>query len=438
MNKKRIVSISKNFLITGLVVLCIFQVSALWFGDAGIFELLRGAFVGRTTESTMDDALEKLTTPFRIILNTSNDRYNVIYSDIADSPQRIVGNNAIYAAFSGGTARVQSYNPMLPARIIYEYAVPMPAEVFDKRFRHTISNRINVVDAIYFVVDSSEITIVFADRIAEITLHYSFRNNTMYNELMATVSGTGSLYYVRENGVFIPQWGGGWHMFNTVSVASSFPGQTLASVGRYVTPFFDRPSAVTSQMTSGMFIDEEITLYMYSADRVIVRYYIAARVLEYSNHNFIPNETLQSFTQSFAAALNVINRDETLQNEFFLADYTRNAYGFTFYFDAVVNNFPVTISNDLARTTDMRNFIEVTVSNNRVLYRRYAVEFLVLEQTMQATIRFDGFERNMLNYTGQTVNRENQNNLRFGYMVTDEQYMVLHWSIGFFDTRASR
>jgi len=441
MKKRRTIGIAKNFLIIGLVVLCIFQVSSLWFGDDGISELFGGIFANRTDEITVDDALNKLTTPFRIISSTTDEqRYRVIYNGIPNSPEKLAGHNAITAALTANSAPHSSaYNPNLAVTIIYEYAVPIPAGVFDQRFGHTISNRISAIDAIYFVTENAQVTVVFADRTAEIMLHYSINNYAAYSALIAVAnSPTGSFYHARIDGAFVPQWLTAWHTFNTVLVTRNFT-QNLPSVGTHVRPFFDRPNAMLMQMSIDVFLEPEnlITQYRFSADQVVVRYYPTIHVLEYANHSTtIPNEILNSFTHSFALALNVVNRDPMLQNEVFFAGYTRSATGFTFYFDAAVNNFPVTFHSDLVRATGMKHFIEVTISSNRVLYRRYAFTFQTQDNIASATIDFNHLISILLMY-GQTITIEDKRSLRFGYMaILPQSDMILHWHVGAVDVGA--
>jgi len=438
MEKKRIVSIAKNILISILFVLSIFQVNRLWLGSDGFIELIGGMFSNRSIEGTDNDALIKLTTPFRIITAGNEGRYHIIYNNINASPQRTAADNAITFVLKNGSSSSLPYDPLLEALIIYEYAVPIPANVFDQRFNHIISNRINAVDAIYFVVDYNEITIIFADRTSGRMLEYWLNDKNIYESIIAAAVTTDVVfYYERAYGTFIPRWFGSWYLFNMVAIDLNFPAPTLGTVERAILPFFDRPSAVIARIADDLFLDSDVRHYVFSGDsseRVIVRYFYMPRVLEYSNYSFIPSETLHSFIQSFALALNVINRDHTLQNEIFLSHYTTHDAGFTFYFNAAINNFPVAISSELARISGMENFIEVTVTQNHIRYRRYAAVFRVDEAESSADTGFDEFmQRHMMFTGGQVVNENNNHNLWFGYMATNESYMILHWSTDLFD-----
>jgi hypothetical protein len=438
MNKKKLVRVVKNLLITGLVALCIFQTSVLWFGEAdfglGFPRFLSGLTAGGTAETSDSDALYILTSPYRIISGRAG-RYSVTYH-VSSAPEKPAADRAIEAALKYGGLNTD-YIDLSPAIIIYEYAVSIPSHVFAARFNAGfLSGNINAIDAIYFLADNSVIHICFADKTAALTVIYTLHDPVLADALHDTaVSAARAFYYERRGGVFIPRWDGSWHTFNIASADLNFPSPpsalpSSALIERQVSSFFDRPSVVVSRMVD-MFSQHYHMFSSDSSESVVVRYH-STGVLEYSNFSFISNQTLQCFVSSFALALEVIARDETLSNTVYLSGYTQNTLGYTFYFDAIVNNFPVSISRDISNTLGMSSFMEITVANNYINYKRYAVSYNQQPETENATICFDRFTQILLSMIGQTINTNNERNLRFGYMAAGEGEMLLHWSIGWF------
>jgi hypothetical protein len=176
---------------------------------------------------------------------------------------------------------------------------------------------------------------------------------------------------------------------------------------------------------------------MFTGDDSIVRYHYANLVLEYENFGFIPNDTLQCLPSSFALALNVLSRDETLTNEVYLSGYTKQTLGYTFYLDTAVNDYPIMFGRELNRAvTGMENYIVITVAKNHIHYSRFAVTFTLTDATEKATMDHNRFTTvHLPSFAGFHVTAENERTLRLGYIANlghDNRLspeMRLHWSI---------
>jgi hypothetical protein len=431
--RKKLYTIAKDALIAALVVLCIFQTSSLWFGGTDFNTVFPRLFGGSAPEPGHDYALNVLTAPYRVF-SGRNGRYTVTYNYVAASPETDIGNQVIRAALNYGIfVGAYTYEP-IEAIIIYEYAAPIPSSVFDRLFDprlHRLSANITFIDGIYFTADGDSLYVYFADRAKQLMYAYTLHDGELAANIRNAGTEAGSFYFGRTGGVLVPKWHDTWHTFSIVAAEPHFPAPasllpSSTSVEEKVMSFFDRPSGVVSR-TLG-------TYHMFASDSsesVVVRYH-APHILEYSNFSFISNQTLLCFVSSFALALDVINRDQTLDNEIFLAAYRQNPLGYTFYFDAAVNNFPVSMSRELSNVLGMNHFIEITVDNDFINYKRYAVTYRRTEANGQATIDFVRFSEYLHSFTGQSVGQSNENHLRFGYMATGDDSMVLHWSIGWF------
>ena len=431
MQKTKLIRYTKNIAILCLVFLCAFQTNALWFEGSAPPNIFGGLFAARGADATTDEAVDMLTAPFRIITAAKGGVYNINYFGAATFAQRQAGENAITSALRS-TRELAEYMQPDNTIMIFEYAVPIPSEVFALRFNHGFS--IDYINAVYFTAPQHEnqvAAVIFANRKTGEMLTYLLDDDDIINEILLNVDIPNQLHYERRGDTFIPRWDGLFHLYSTAVAVYNIDTITASAIQNAMLPFFDRPSAVRSRRLMSVFGDVElpvVRVYADYAERREIDFFTGQRIIKYTNINFLAGETLHSFIDSFALALNVINRDPLINNDIFLSNFTQRTYGpyegFTFYFDVITGNFPVTINLEDAALT---NYIQVTVSRNRLEYMRYAVSFEVSTSISNAVNDFNFFNENKIELAGQPVDFYKPREFSFGYIADGSGEMKLGW-----------
>ncbi|MFI3230831.1 MAG: hypothetical protein R3Y29_04685 [bacterium] len=161
-----------------------------------------------------------------------------------------------------------------------------------------------------------------------------------------------------------------YFLLNTISAKNplEIAGSILLTESeKYVDMFFEVPATKTTSSIND--------IYTYSDENVVVKYYTNG-ILEYVNYKTQPSNN----KKPYEIAVEFLNRDTKIQNEFYLVDYNINQENnsYSFYFDYKLNGFPITLEQNLKQDLNMSSIIEIEVKNGVVSrYRRLIYDFYI-------------------------------------------------------------
>jgi hypothetical protein len=158
-------------------------------------------------------------------------------------------------------------------------------------------------------------------------------------------------------------------------------------------------------------------------------------VLEYSNYRTGNGES--GLLRSFSTALSFIEADAFIKDEYYLAgfdDDKQDDSEFTFYFDYVVNNFPLELPSEYQRKemqsgeASIGNAIEVVVREGSVVnYKKIVYNFVPDNSEYITNLDFNS----VLAEFGPSQN-ENHSRVRdvvLGYKLEQNKKASLYWKI---------
>jgi len=370
----------KTVLIISLAVLSVFLTAQLWFvniTNRNFFPYLQARFA-----PTAPDGINDLVRPFRIISGAGDGFFAINYSNIAQLEAWHYGKAIIPSLLQNGSfvgVTLTDMSDILNAPvIIYEYAFHMDATIFAEAFEHRTGTiisdwgiqsfrgiaihpphgDINTLSA-FFISDESiwefsltpapPITIPTAE---DLPLHFVQTENTL-----------DFLPRVHRN-----------FSYNPVLAINPYSnhGLSLAFIRSQVEHFFDNPGTINHGLSGS-------GIYTFSNLTTVVRY-LPGHVIEYTNFRTLGHTSSAGFVGDFSAALTFITNDPNVTNEIYLAGYDNMGRENIFWFNYVMNDFPLVLTSPWFTsahcTSPLLHPIEVAVENGRVTrYRKIAYHF---------------------------------------------------------------
>ena len=196
----------------------------------------------------------------------------------------------------------------------------------------------------------------------------------------------------------------------------------MSVIEENVNMFFENPSVKSS------FVGDQ-NVYTYSDADTVVKYY-QNDVLEYSNYRTSAGES--GLLKNFSTALNFIKSDALVKNEYYLAGYTQQDNDYTYYFDYVVNNFPMVLPDEYKRNdaengaAALKHAIEVTVRDGSVVnYKKIVYNFIMDDATKTAELDFE----RILSEAAASGSQEKISDVLLGYKLERSQKAYLYWII---------
>ncbi|MDR2649359.1 MAG: hypothetical protein LBB94_06530, partial [Clostridiales bacterium] len=110
------------------------------------------------------------------------------------------------------------------------------------------------------------------------------------------------------------------------------------------------------------------------------------------------------------------------------ADFEQNEDGFTFYFDYVINNFPVILSDEYKRggSAAMKHTLEVTIRDGNVAnYRKLVYNFITDDASKTAELNFGGSLAEVR--STRDANPERFTDIILGYKLERSKKAYLYW-----------
>jgi hypothetical protein len=371
------------FFIVCLAVLAVYQVSRLWIAiitsRSFSYESFNELFMPNR-ELAVSGTLPDMAKPWRIISGTGDERFNVRYSSLNDLPEKLYADYVLEAVMKDGkyvTEEPRGYAALLsrPA-VVYEYRIPLPADTFTGAYNlpgHLLSSAgVTAFDKIVIhpPTGGGDVDVYFVNGgiSARFMLDAGEREDTGLHFEVTPPQDYG-LCYIHMADDFVAIWP--YAEFQQVEVTnpyiSVYGDRLLSHIRSCVELLFDNPSTVRESIST----DGEMT---FSNANTVVRY-LTRDVLEYANYR-IADRPETGFNQDYMAALSFIYADNYVVNEFYLAGYEKVDGQHTFWFDYVINDFPMIMMEGWPDEADSGHAIEVVVDRGLVAkYKKLAHNF---------------------------------------------------------------
>lgn len=184
--------------------------------------------------------------------------------------------------------------------------------------------------------------------------------------------------------------------------------------------------------------DEDGT-FVFSDSETVVRYYPDTKVLEYYSYENYTGDERTGLLEGYQICTNFLKNDNSLKTDIYLADIERTINNeVVYYFDYVVDDLPVNLSQTLRDRIGSPHAIEVTLRNQAVKeYRRYAVNFKQTgEKSERINVQFiDALDD--ANKMYQTIVEDKDisdvKNISMGYHVDLTGSMRLKWFVTLYE-----
>ncbi len=391
----------KNFIITFLIFLAIYQTTGLWFENFSTHSFF---YLIKNKSENANIQKDTIYLTESILINTGNNKYIRKYNNISNTDYKKVFDEAIYLAIKNGDfSYIEHFdiNEVLNSRsIIYTYDFNMKGEDMTKIFNIKANHlsKIKEFDTIIIVPTLDEkynIKTIFLSSKTLNAYELKISKDILSQNIFNIINDFNSLepkefYYIssEESGItlfnsnqFLPKAKD--ETFNVNKIIATNPleqdgGILLSESEKYVDVFFDNPITKSSS-----FINDT---YTYNDEDVIVKYYPNG-VLEYVKYK--SNIGINTQESPYSIAVKFLAKDTNIKNEYYLKDYKIEDNKTIFYFDYKINNFPITISEEKKQLTEMDSMIEVTVEDNRVSkYKRLVYDFTLEDEYVIAQKSF--------------------------------------------------
>ena len=378
----------KNFIITFLIFLAIYQTTGLWFENFSTYSLFY-LIKSKSGNANIQENTKYITES--ILINSGNNQFIMKYNNISNSDYKKIFDEAIYLCIKDGDfSYIENFDikEVLNNRaIIYTYDFSMKGEDMSKVF-NIKSNHLSKIDQFDKIIivplidDKYSIKTIFLSSKTKQAYEIKISKENLSNNIFNTINEFSNLenkefYYIssEESGIslftrnqFLPK--ARTETFNVNKISAINPleqdgGILLSESEKYVDIFFENPVTKSSSFINNT--------YTYSDENVIVKYYPSG-VLEYVKYK--SGIGIDKQDSPYNVALQFLSKDTNIKNEYYLKNYEIDENGTTFYFDYKINNFPITLSEEKKEETGMKSMIEITVEGNMVSkYKRIIYDF---------------------------------------------------------------
>jgi len=410
---------AKNICLVFLTALSIYQISQLW-----LVESISHNFFYANLNHIVEPHNDYFKRPTRILTNLGElggNRFNVLYETL-DSNILDILNNIFDEVLSNGELvsmhdTIEKNNLLQNSNIIWEYSFNVPARIL------SVPIGLDYFDSVVFVPSTAASNLVYMffvdnarDKAAQFNL-VSLRNRDILNALIqASYREIADFHYASslimgfdfDKNIFLPMWRGNTFSFYDVIMQNSFVDQP--NIRANITSFFENPNAVWGSRRYGV--------YIFGDANQVVRYF-DNDTLEFVSHR--QGLSPLGLEADFDIAVSFINRDPLVVNDFYLTRFEEDYNKRVFYFDYIVENFPIILSESFKAKTGLNHALEVTVENGIVTrYRKIAHNFIVSDNVSEIRENAITLVNNMEDIT--------PNDIRFGYVVTPAG-VNLEWKV---------
>lgn len=395
-----------NFVIVALVITAIYQTGELWLEGTdshNFFYMLKEAFFEEAEEADGDVLLAT-----RYAIGEGEGIFSVHYPDR-------VGTSTVVEIANEALGEILRQNDTMPPKstadwkkilqercLVMQYDFMVASEEYLESYAETkAGNRLERFDYItiiparhagegsraYFVNSDTNECILFEGEAggAAKTLYDMLEADEGGMRYISTGQRTSASVLWRN--LFLPQWA--WLPYEYAPLKQEFAfekeGRTNRSaLENTVKQFFRNFSVDWSEKGDD-------GTFTFSDSETVVKYYPAERVLEYFSYTKYGEEVRTELLEGYQISCNFLKNDTSLQTDIYLADVERTINNeIVYYFDYVVDDLPVHLSQSLRDRIGLKHAIEVTLRNETVKeYRRYAANFaLADEKTERINVQF--------------------------------------------------
>ena len=388
----------KSILIVLLASLTVYQTGVLWFVNITGGNFLMN-YIPFMHQEVIPEGVSRLVKPKRIITVHVDGSFSVRYSGLEELAAKRYGDMILSQLLQSGNFieavslnldasnlgasnlgasdldaldlsdgnEAFSYFLSGPA-YIFEYAFPMEPEWFAAGYAErgsVLSARVNtpfrqviirpndwapiggqIYPIVYFIGENG-----YAYGFYTSLAYDEYFQESFFNDAIVGASDTGPSYIFQPDAEFSGAFSFARDpdsIFFGVSVTNPYAdahgGFSLNFIQDQVAVFFSNAGAIRPIVGSDVWVYRDVN--------TVVRYY-DTHVLEYISYRAIDRSGTPSFVVDFAAAVQFIERDHLVINEFYLADFRENNGQHVFYFgyvlgDASLNlpNFPIVVTVD--------------------------------------------------------------------------------------------
>lgn len=392
---KRFNNFFKNFFITFLVFLAVFQTAKLWFEDFSG----HSPFYLNSDNSKKKQIQKKIINNIEsIIFNTGSNKFLQKFNDINNNNFKHISDELISFAIKKGDFKsfdnINFDDIFKNKSIIYNYSYSLQGELISGIFNTKNKNlsKIDSFDLICIIpkLNNTELTKVifinsYQNKQYEFSLKKPDMSNTLYGIVNSIKLDNSNIYYISsenngfklfEKNQFLPKWDKNIFEYNIVEANNPLNqdgGVLLSGIEKYVDIFFENPVTKWTHFVNGTFT--------FSDENIVVKYH-PNNVLEYNSYKATEDKKTNDFIKSYLLAIQFLKNDYNIKNEFYLKNFLIESDKITFYFDYKINDFLINLSEDIKKDTQMDSFIEVVISENKVLkYKRLTYDFVLKNST---------------------------------------------------------
>lgn len=374
----------KNFMITFLVALAVYQTNKLWFEDFSSHNFFYPAFYERLNQNTADEIRNE--TEYAAVNNGTN-RFTLYCDNSAVEPIRSQVIKLAKTAADKGEALDFDYeelkNILKGRSIVIHYSFFVAPSVFSGMYKSKSLN-LPVFDSIGINDGGTDgFRVVFFNSQGLDGAEYSLSDYSDGDEIRSIIDGakqnSGGIYYISSvlnnyevfsGNEFIPTWAGeaSYNSITKTNPAAENGALTSASIDSFANSYFANP---VLKWTS---VDDKA--YTFSDENTVVKYYTATGVMEYASYFGSTGDDKTSFGTGLAAAESFLRSESALKNDWYLSGYEYDGDRIIYYFDYKINNLLLKLSEDMKEKLGMRSFIEITADGSRVTkYKRYVMDY---------------------------------------------------------------
>ena len=394
----------KNFVIIILVITAVYQTGLLWLEDTASHNFFYTVFgLGGQKEVVAEEG--ELLLPGKFVIGSGNKKYTVEYaSDIEQKNVLIQGNDLLLEVLTQGSAGVLKqeipWQNILEERCLlldYDFLVPVQ-EYLGQYHEKILAPELEEFDCIAMVpskTNSGRTTIYFIDTQVKQSWSATLEKSRFSAELYALLETTEkNLNYVStkqsgfnlfEDSVFVPQWKKEQLPYRSVMQINPFMKE--GNINRYllensVDSFFKNLEADWNRV-------DETGTFVFSDETVVVKYYPKG-ILEYYSYGTYDTEVSTDIATGYQICKNFMKNDTSLSTEVYLSGIEINRNDIIYYFDYVVDNYPILLSEATQKEFEISHAIEFSIRGNSVRkYKRYTYNFQPMDiKDKNVTVEF--------------------------------------------------
>ncbi len=443
-----------NFVIVLLVIAAIYQTGELWLQGTSGHNFFYSMIEGFTSDKEEADGDVLLAT--RYAVGEGEGTFSLYYPDeVGNSSMLEMANRALGEILSQNRTAPQKgvadWKEILSSRcIVMQYDFMIASEEYLENYRELKTNEklerfdyITIVPAVrsgeeshaYFVNSDTNECVLFSGEggSASVALYDSLQTEKDGLRYISTGQRTSAAVLWRN--MFLPQWADLPYGYAPLVQTAAFEKDgeaSKAALENTVQNFFHNFSVDWSNR------DADGT-FVFSDSETVVRYHPETKILEYYNYENYSGDERTGLLEGYQLCCNFLKNDNSLQTDIYLADIRRTINNeVVYYFDYVVDDLPVSLSQSLRDHIGSPHAIEVTLRNQAVKeYRRYAVNFeKAAEETERINVQFiDALDDANKTYKAVVEDKDitDVKNISLGYHVDLTGSMRLKWLVTLYD-----